>query len=302
MAEKAYNPTKVNTEATILEEYLQHKKVFSEKEAARFPPPRPWDHKIKLTMDAPETINSKIYPIPQQLTQELDKWTDNMLERGFISISSSNYGSPTFTVAKKDRTQRIVQDFRELNKHTVKDMTPLPDIKQAIEGLGDKVLFTKFDICEGYNNIQIVPEDRWKTGFKTHRGLFEFNVMPFGLCNAPGTFSRGLGNDVQPLYKEFPANHFKHYMDDCLIATAEGETELHRQMVHKLLDIFEEKSYFLKPSKCEFEKEEVDFLGAHLGHSKVAIKPIKLRGIADWPTELHNIKDIRSMLSMLGFQ
>jgi hypothetical protein len=94
-----------------------------------------------------------------------------MLERGFISISSSNYGSPMFTVAKKDRTQRIVQDFRELNKYTVKDMTPLPDIKQAIEGLGDKVLFTKFDVCKGYNNIQIVPEDQWKTGFKTHRGV-----------------------------------------------------------------------------------------------------------------------------------
>jgi hypothetical protein len=168
MAEKAYDPTKVNTKAMIPEEYLQHKKVFSEKEAAHFPPPRPWDHKIKLTTDAPETINGKIYPIPQQLTQELNKWTDNMLERGFISISSSNYGSPMFTVTKKDGTQRIVQDFRELNKHTVKDMTPLPDIKQAIEGLGDKVLFTKFDVREGYNNIQIVPEDHWKTGFKTH--------------------------------------------------------------------------------------------------------------------------------------
>jgi hypothetical protein len=168
MAEKAYNPTKVNTEATIPDEYLWHKKVFLEKEAACFPPPRPWDHKIKLTTDTPETINGKIYPIPQWLTQELDKWTDNMLERGFISISSSNYGSPTFTVTKKDGTQQIVQDFRELNKHMVKDMTPLPDIKQAIEGLGDKVLFTKFDICKGYNNIQIVPEDCWKTGFKTH--------------------------------------------------------------------------------------------------------------------------------------
>jgi hypothetical protein len=114
---------------------------------------------------------------------------DKMLEQGFISISSSNYRSPTFTVAKKDRTQRIVQDFRELNKHMVKDVTPLPDIKQAIEGLGNKVLFTKFNVCEGYNNIQIIPEDCWKTGFKTHRGLFKFNIMLFGLCNAPGTFS-----------------------------------------------------------------------------------------------------------------
>jgi hypothetical protein len=83
--------------------------------------------------------------------------------------------------------------------------------------------------------------------------------MPFRLCNTLGTFTRGLGNDVQPMYKEFPANCFKHYMDNCLIATREGELDLHRKMVHKMLEIFEEKSYFLKPSKCEFKKEEVDF-------------------------------------------
>jgi hypothetical protein len=69
-----------------------------------------------------------------------------MLEQGFISLSNLNYGSPTFAIAKKDGTQHIVQDFRELNKYTVKDVTPLPDICQAIEGLGDKVLFSKFDV------------------------------------------------------------------------------------------------------------------------------------------------------------
>jgi hypothetical protein len=189
-----------------------------------------------------------------------------------------------------------------LNKYTVKDVTPLLDIKQAIEGPGDKVLFSKFDIRKGYNNIQIVLEDRWMTGFKMHRGLFEFNVMPFGLCNTPGTFARGLGEDVQPMYREFPPNRFKHYMDDCLIATAEGEEELHEQMVHRLLEIFEDKSYFLKPARCEFEKEEVDFLGAQLRHGEVAMEPVKIGGIADWPMELHNIKDIQSTLGVLGFQ
>jgi Reverse transcriptase (RNA-dependent DNA polymerase) len=220
MSKKAYDKAKVNTEQTIPTEYQRHARVFSEIEATRFPPPRPWDHQIKLTNDAPAIINGKVYPLPTKLTEALDKWIDDMLERGFISLSDSSYGSPTFMVAKKDGSQRVVQDFRELNKYTVKDVTPLPDIKQVIEGLRDKVLFSKFDVREGYNNIQIVPEDRWKTAFKTHRGLFEFNVMPFGLCNTPGTFSRGLGNDVQPIYKEFPANCFKHYMDDCIICNA----------------------------------------------------------------------------------
>jgi hypothetical protein len=139
-----------------------------ETEATRFPPPRPWDHQIKLTNDAPTTINGKVYLLPTKLTEALDKWIDNMFEQGFILLLDSSYGSPTFTVAKKDGSQRVVQDFQELNKYMVKDVTPLPDIKQAIEGLSDKVLFSKFNIREGYNNIQIVPEDWWKTAFKTH--------------------------------------------------------------------------------------------------------------------------------------
>jgi hypothetical protein len=97
--------------------------------------------------------------------------------------------------------------------------------------------------------------------FKTHRGLFKFNVMPFRLCNAPRTFSQGLGNDIQAMYKEFLTNHFRHYMDDCIIGTAQEGLTLHHKMVHQLLDLFKEHSYFLKPSKCEFKQESTTFLG-----------------------------------------
>jgi Reverse transcriptase (RNA-dependent DNA polymerase) len=302
MSEKAYDKTKVNTEQTILIEYQQHAKVFSETEATRFPPLRPWDHQIKLTNNTPTRINGKVYLLPTKLTEALNKWINNMLERGFISLSDSSYGSPTFTVAKKDGSQRVIQDFRELNKYMVKDVTPLPDIKQAIEGLRDKVLFSKFDVTEGYNNIQIVPEDHWKTAFKTHHGLFEFNIMPFRLCNAPGTFSRGLGNDVQPMYKEFPTNCFKHYMDNCIIGTKEGEEDLHRQMTHCLLEIFEQHSYFLKPAKCKFEQTSTTFLGVQLGNGEIAMDPSKIAGIMDWPETLATVKDVCSTLGVFGFQ
>jgi Reverse transcriptase (RNA-dependent DNA polymerase) len=126
--------------------------------------------------------------------------------------------------------------------------------------------------------------------------------MPFGLCNAPGTFSRGLGNDVQPMYKEFPANRFKHYMDDCIIGTKEGENDLHRQMTHCLLEIFEQRSYFLKPAKCEFEQTSTTFLGVQLGNGEIAMDPSKIAGITDWPETLATVKDVRSTLGVFGFQ
>ena len=225
-----------------------------------------------------------------------------MLDKGFIQWSDSRYGHSTFTIPKKDGTFQIVQDYWPVNKYTEKDTTPLPSIQEAIEGLGDKTLFLKYDIREGYNNIQIIPEDRWKAAFKTHMGLFKPNIMLFGLQGAPGTFSRMITVDVAPMYREFPANRFKHYMDDCLIATAEGELTLHRQMNHRLLDLFKENSYFLKPSKCIFEQLEVDFLGVQLGHGEISIDPSKIAGIKDWPTTLRSIKEVHSTLGVLGFQ
>jgi hypothetical protein len=80
MAERAYDSSKVNTEETIPPKFAKHKKVFSEQEAKRFPPKRPWDHRINLTNNAPEQINGKIYPLSQKLTSEVDEWIDNMVD------------------------------------------------------------------------------------------------------------------------------------------------------------------------------------------------------------------------------
>jgi len=153
-----------------------------------------------------------------------------------------------------------------------------------------------------YNNLQIVLEDQWKAAFKTQMGLFEPNVMLFSLQGAPGTFFQMIAVNVALMYWEFPTNRFKHYMDDCLVAMGEGELTLHRQMNHQLLEIFKEHSYFLKPSKCVFEQLEVDFLRVCLGHREISINPSKIAGIKDWPTTLKTVKEVQSMLGVLGFQ
>jgi hypothetical protein len=73
-------------------------------------------------------------------------------------------------------------------------------------------------------------------------------------------------------------------------------------MNHRLLDLFEQHSYFLKPSKCVFEQPEVDFLDIRLGHGEITIDPSKIMGISKWPSILKNIKEVRSTLGVLGFQ
>jgi hypothetical protein len=104
--------------------------------------------------------------------------------------------------------------------------------------------------------------------------------------------------NVAPMYRKFPPNRFKHYMDNCLVATADGELGLHCRMNHHLLDIFEEHSYFLKPSKCT----EIDFLEVRLGHGQIMIDPSKIAGIKEWPRMLKSVKEVHSTLGVLGFQ
>jgi len=117
------------------------------------PPHRPWDHKIELTPNAPNVINSKVYPLSPNEQKVLNEYLEDNLEKGYIVASSSRYGSPTFTVKKKDGTLRIVHDYRRLNEFTVMDVTPLPRISSILEELRGKALFSKFNIRAGYNNI-----------------------------------------------------------------------------------------------------------------------------------------------------
>jgi hypothetical protein len=299
MAEKAYDKGKVNTEETIPAVFKRHWRIFSEQQARQLPPRRQWDHYIKLKPDAPNVINSKVYPLSKDEQKFLDEYLDDNLDKGYITASSSPYGSPTFTVKKKDGTHRIVHDYRKLNEYMVMDVTPLPRIQSILEELRGKTLFSKFDIRAGYN-IRINPDNTYKTGFKTSRGLYEWVVMPFGLCNAPATFSR-MGNDVfHPIYSRYPRK-FRHYMDDCIIMTGPGEDALHTEIAHMFFDILGKHELFLKPAKCEFFKNKVDYLGICVKNGELMIDPAKISGITEWPRTLKNIKEVRSTLGLLGY-
>src|SRR6267154_614221 len=300
MAEKAYDATKVNTEETVPAVFKQHWRVFSEQEARQLPPHREYDHRIELRPDAPHVINSKVYPLSQGEQKVLDEYLTDNLEKGYIVASSSRYGSPTFTVKKKDGSLQIVHGYRKLNEYTVLDVTPLPKISSILEELRGKSLFSKFDIRAGYNNIRVLAEDTYKTGFKTNKGLFEWIVMPFGLCNAPATFTRMLNEVFRPIYAKYPGL-FRHYMDDVIIMTPLDQKDLHIKICHMFFDILEKSSLYLKPAKCEFFQTEVDYLGIHVKNGELMIDPAKIAGIKDWPTTLKNVKEVRSTLGLLGY-
>jgi Reverse transcriptase (RNA-dependent DNA polymerase) len=156
------------------------------------------------------------------------------------------------------------------------------------------------DIQWGYNNIRIKEEDQWKAAFKMPEGLFKPRVMFFGLTNSPATFQQTMDCIFQQLHNKYPGMVFV-YMDNILVATTMDKA-LHRKIVHEVLELLEKESFFLKPSKCKFEQESIDYLGIVVSKGTVWINPTKQNRLAMWPRKLTSVKQVRSTLGVLRYQ
>jgi hypothetical protein len=127
LAEKASKEKPKRTfEEIVPEEYRWYADVFSETESERLPAHKPYDHAIDLKPDTPETIRSKVYPMPLNEQEELDRFLQDHQRKGYIVPSKSPIASPVFFVKKKDGRLRLVQDYRKLNDFTIKNRYPLP--------------------------------------------------------------------------------------------------------------------------------------------------------------------------------
>jgi len=135
----------------------------------------------------------------------------------------------------------LVQDYRKLNQVTIKDKTPLPLIGEVIDKLKEAKYFNKLDLIWGYNSIQIKEGEEWKAAFLTSKGLFEPQVMYFGLCNSPGTFQRMMNSIFRELLHE---GVLANYMDDFVIPARTRE-ELEERTI-RFLKIVEKHNLCFK--------------------------------------------------------
>ena len=145
---------------------------------------------------------------------EEQRQVEEMYEQGIISPSRSPWSSPAVLVRKKDGTLRFCVDYRKLNAVTLKDAHPLPRIDDTLEALQGCQYFSTLDLQKGYYQVPVRREDRPKTAFSTSFGeLWEFNVLPMGVCNGPATFARMMEQVLHGLqWKTCIA-----YLDDVII-------------------------------------------------------------------------------------
>jgi hypothetical protein len=274
--------------------YHQFKQVFLKESFDELPAHKKWDHVIELIPGTKE-FSTKLYPMSPSEQMELDKFLDENLKSGRIRSSKSPMASPVFFVKKKDGSLRFVQDYRKLNAMTIRNRYPLPLVPDIMSRVAGAKYFTKLDVRWGYNNVRIREGDEWKAAFRTNRGLYEPLVMFFGLCNSPATFQTMMNDLFRELIEE---GVVAIYMDDILIFSK--TLEEHRQVVNRVLQILQNNKLYLKPDKCIFEVNKVEFLGLILSENQVEMDPIKIEGVRNWPAP-KNVKEVQSFLGFVNF-
>jgi len=153
---------------------------------------------------------------------------------------------------------RLAVDYRYVNKHTITDAYPLPDISDLVQKVGNASIISTFDTTKGYYQTPVKESDRWLTAFTCEFGLFEFTRTPFGMQSSGGTFVRALQQVLQPV-KHFTAS----FVDDMLVYS--NIWREHMKHLGKFLHEIKLSGLTLNLKKCNFALGEVRFVGHNIG-------------------------------------
>ena len=249
-------------------------------------------HHIR-TGDAPP-IRQRPRRLPMALREDAGKAVEEMEKQGVIEPSASPWSSPIVLVRKKDGSVRFCVDYRKLNAVTHKDSYPLPRIDDTLEALGGSEWFSTLDLKSGYWQVELAQEDKEKSAFSTGTGLWQFRVMPFGLCNAPATFERLM----EQVLSGVDLATALVYLDDILVHAATFAKHLgHLRLV---LTRLQQAGLKLSPKKCFLLQRRVKYLGHVISKEGVAMDEEKLEAVRDWPIPT-TTKEVRSFLGLCSY-
>ncbi|KAG2195269.1 hypothetical protein INT47_005044 [Mucor saturninus] len=250
-------------------------------------------HNITTTDNVP--VKSKPYRLSYDEEDSLKEELSTLLELGLITPSTGMYTSPIFFVPKKNtKKMRLVVNYAQLNKKTVKDGYPLPHIDEVLDSLAGAKVFSTLDAAQGFWQVTMLESGREKTGFVCKFGTYVFNVMPFGLTNAGATFQRMMTT----LLHDFIGKFVYIFIDDILVYSEDEAS--HAEHLKLIFEACNKGNLRLRREKCQFGKTKVVYLGHEVGAAGLEPAQENIEKILKLK-EPKNKDEIRSLLGTTGY-
>lgn len=254
---------------------------------------RTGEMEIKLAESTP--VAYRPYKLSYQEKLKVREITQDLLDKGIIRRSNSEYASPIILVKKRDGSDRLCVDYRALNRITVKDRYPLPLIDDHIDRLGGHKFFISLDMATGFHQIKISENSIHLTGFVTPEDHFEFLKMPYGLANSPIVYQRIINETLRDHINE---GNVLVYVDDVLLLSNSVDEGI--ALLRRVLETLTTAGFSINLRKCSFLTTEVEYLGRLVSQGQVRPSPRKVEALVN-TTPPENLKQVRQFLGLAGY-
>lgn len=220
---------------------------------------------------------------------------DDLLGKGIIRTSSSEYASPIVLTRKKNGEIRMCVDYRTLNKVLARDNYPLPLIEDQLDTLRGKKFYTTLDLKDRFYHIAMSPKSIKFTSFVTPLDQFEYVRMPFGLKIGPQLFQRFINEIFAEFIKE---GIIAVYMNDILIAS--NTLDSHLATIKKIFQTLVKNKLELRLEKCFFLCAEIEYLGYSITESGIRPTDKGIKAVQNFP-ESKSTKEVQSFIGLASY-
>lgn len=236
----------------------------------------------------------KTRPVPYAIKPKVEAELDRLVKSGVLEpVSTSNWATPIVPVMKKDGALRICGDFKvTVNPVLTAEQYPLPLIDDLFAGLAGGQKFSKMDLSQAYLQMHVDPESQELLTIVTHKGLYRYRRLPFGITSAPALFQRAMDQILSGL----PG--VQCYLDDLLITGADEQS--HLRNLEATLQRLEEYGLRVRKDKCAFFQPSVEYLGHVIDSTGLHKAPSKVKAIVEAPAP-ENVSQLRSFLGLLTY-
>ena len=249
------------------------------------------EHDIDVGTSKP--VKQHPYRVHPEKMKLMRQEIETLEKSGIISKSNSPWSNPVISIAKPDGTIRLCADMRKVNRLSVTDSYPLPRVDDLVDRIGQSSYLTKWDLRKGFWQVPLTERAKKICAIATPFGLYEFNVMAFGLKNAPATFQR-LMNMVLEGLDSFAVC----FIDDiCVYSNSWLDCLKYNQIV---LERIQQANLTVNLEKSDFCRAQITYLGYQVGSGKVLPKDSNVRDILAFPTPTCK-KTVRQLLGAVGY-